>query len=272
MYPKLEETVETEKIGRVVDVSKFPDIGKVVYQDWRGTNITNVKSSNYGDAAAIEELIQHCLDYDYLGLATNMEVNLAPMRADSWSRIDVETDSFDCDDRCIVDTSIRLEEYDGNPDDKGHYYYYVPFTADITNKAVIRHADVTVSGSNISTIYDYDPVAGRHDTGVSVSISLPKAISLSFTPGPHIEISKEAGGINNRSLTLRYQALTPIGLDGYTSSDLRCDAHIESYQSVGAMAGGFGDFSVLTYEYGTTPVGDYVDPITYENSHSCTVG
>ena len=40
--PKLEETVETEKIGRVVDVSKFPDIGKVVYQDWRGTNITNV--------------------------------------------------------------------------------------------------------------------------------------------------------------------------------------------------------------------------------------
>ena len=245
--PEPEEVVESEEIGRVIDVSQFPDIGKIVYQDWRGTNITNVKSSNYSDTAAIEELIQHCLDYDYLGLATNMEVNLAPLRADSWSRIDVETDSFDCDDRCIVDTSIRLEEYDGNP-------------------------DVTVSGSKISTIDDYGPTPESHSAGVSVSFSLPKGISVMFTPGPNIQISREAGGINSSSITLRYQALTSIGFKGYTDDNLRCDAHIESYQGVGAMASGFGNFSILTYEYGTSTSGDYVDPITYENSHPCTVG
>lgn len=267
-----EVVTESGEISRVVDVSQFPDIGKMVYQDWRGTNITNVKSSNYGDTAAIEDLIQHCLDYDYLELSTNMGVNLAPLRADSWSRIDIETDSFDCDDRCIVDTSIRLEEYDGNPDSRGNYYYYVPFIVDITNKAVIRSADVTVSGSSISTIDDYGPTPESCNPGISVSFTLPKGIGVSFTPGPKLEISREAGGINNRSLTLRYQPLTHIGLKGYTDDNLRCDAHIESYQSVGSMAGGFGDFSILTYEYGTSTAGDYADPVTYENTHSCTVG
>lgn len=258
--------------GKVVDVSQFPEVGKLVYQDWRGSNITTVKSSNIGNTEEIEALIQHCFEYDYLGLATKMESELAPMVADSWTRMDVETDSFDCDDRCIVDTSIMLNEYDGNPDSRGNYYYYVPFTADITNKAVIRRADVTAKGSVTSTIDDYGPTPKSVSAGANVSFSLPFSISVSFAPGPRIQITKEDGGINNRSVTLRYQPKTPLGINGYIGDDLRCDVHIESYQEVGAMAGGFGTFSVLTYEYGTTPSGDYTDPITYENSHPCTVG
>lgn len=259
--------------GKVVDVSQFPEVGKLVCQDWRGSNITTVKSSNIGNTEEIEALIQHCFEYDYLGLATKMDSGMAPMVADSWSRMDVQTDSFDCGNRCIVDTSIMLNEYDGNPDTRGNYYYYVPFTADITNKAVIRRVDVKAAGSVVSKIDDYGPTPTSVNAGTSISFGLPYSISVSFAPGPKVQITKEDGGINNRSVTLRYQAKAPLfGLDGYTDDDLRCDVHIESYQGVGAMAGGFGTFSILTYEYGTTPSGDFTDPITYENSYPCTVG
>lgn len=256
--------------GNLVDVSQFPNVGKLIYQDQRGSNVTSVKSSNTSDSEAVRALINKCFDYDYLYSTTGMEKNSALASADSWTRVDVSSDTFDCDNRCVVSTSIRLEKYDGNPDSRGNYYFYVPFIVDVENDSTIKKVEVKTYGSPTSTIDDYGPVATNVGSGVNVSFSLPKGIGISFTPGPKTKITKVSGGIDNRDVTIGYQPLTAIGFNGYTQSDIRCDAHLESYQS-GQLGAGYGQFHVYTYAVGTSPSGDYVDPITYYNSHPCTV-
>ena len=264
------KTAKKEATGvRYVDVSLFPVVGKLIYQDWRGINITTVKSSNSDDLQAQADLIEKCFNYDYLYKTTGLEKAEEQTRADSWSRVDVVSDTFECGDRCVVSTSIRLDEYDGNPDPRGNYYYYVPFIVDVENNATIQKVDVTTYGAPTSKIIDYGPPATTVGSGASISFSLPKAISVSFTPGPRARISKVSGGIDNKDVTIRYQPLTMVGLNGYTQDDIRCDVHIESYQS-GPLGAGYGTFEIHTYD--TNAYGDsYVDPIIYSNSHPCTV-
>lgn len=264
-----ETAKQEENDVRYVDVSLFPTVGRLIYQDWRGTNVTTVKSSNSEHWKDPTGLIEKCFNYDYLYNTTGVEKAKRRAGADTWSRVDVVTDTFECGDRCVVSTSIRLDKYDGNPDSRGNYYYYVPFIVDIENNATIQKVDVTTYGAPSSKIADYGPTATSVGAGASISFSLPKAISVSFTPGPRTKISKISGGIDNKAVTIRYQPRSMAGLDSYTQDDIRCDAHIESYQS-GPLGAGYGAFEIHTYV--TNAYGDtYVDPIVYTNSHPCTV-
>ena len=87
------ETAKQEEDDvRYVDVSLFPTVGRLIYQDWRGTNITTVKSSNSEHWKDPTGLIEKCFNYDYLYNTTGVEKAKRRAGADTWSRVDVITD------------------------------------------------------------------------------------------------------------------------------------------------------------------------------------
>lgn len=111
----------------------------------------------------------------------------------------------------------------------------------------IHNVKVNVAGGNLSKVYDYGPKDLSCNANVSVSFQLPQAISVSFTPGTKVAISKVGGGLDSNYFTVKYQPKNFLNVDTYTPDRMQCEAHIEGYQEYNSFQA-FGTFEVETYD------------------------
>lgn len=266
---KSENSIGT--LENTVDMSSFDVLGVLVYRDISGTNVTQVRIESLADKELIATALQYCFSYDYFSLA-NISGNSMTVTADytnSWTNVDVTTETFVAT-RCTVSSSLKLDKNAGNPNSNGEYLQYTPYVVEVDVNSgstvySVRKVEVEVKGGANSTIYDYGPLNQSCGASASVSFGLPYSINVSFTPGSKVSISKVSGGINSNSVKICYQPKTLIGIDGYEYDGIRCEAHIEAYQSNNKYLYGYGQYSVHTYEHDSYS-GDPINYLKYTNS------
>jgi len=263
-----EKADEAAQPGTLVNVSTYCSAGKLIYQDIRGANITNIVVEDSGNGEKVMETFRYCFGYDYLELSTRETLSDAErgMRYSicDWTNVDTATATYSFT-RVMINTSIRVYSDDDNPNADGENLQYVPYIVEINpcDWCVVDYAEIEVKGGRGSLIYNYGPTEQTCGASGTVAFSMPPYIAVSFTPCSGVTISKISGGIDSRNLKLGYNAVNILGIDWYTFDSVRCEAHIESYQP-SSFYYGYGAFHVLTYEadfvYGNT-----WNPITYYN-------
>ena len=268
-YPEKQEVTSAKvNSSQMVDVSKFDSIGKLIYRDERGSNVTDIKVEA-NDEDKILEAINHVFEYDYLKLALKKENNVARNNIlknntlfaydNSWSNVDVDTSSYSTA-RCNIDTSLKIDSNDGNPNGDNEYLYYIPYVVDVEitdSKAYIDENTIEVKGKSGSLISAYG--AYNQSAESSFSISLPFSISTTISTGTTVDVNKLSGGINHRNVEVEYDVVGFLGADA-VSKDLISEAHIESYQSDSDYFRAYGQFHVKTCEY------QFRNSVTYYNS------
>lgn len=238
-YAKYGESVE------IVNVAEFPVLGRMIYQNEEGTNVTTVYVEDLNDMALVANTIDYCFSYDYLRLSS--EAAKARDFNNSWSNVDVNTNTYS-HERATVTTSIGIDKNDGNPNSDGEYLFYVPYRVDVdVNVPYVTHnVSLDVAGNIASSVYEYGPKDISCDANASVSFQLPQAISVSFTPGEKVAITKTDGGFDSNNFTVEYQPKNFLGIDSYTANRMQCEAHIEGYQT-GSYFQAYGAFEIETY-------------------------
>lgn len=252
---------------RVVDVAEFPMLGRMLYQNEAGINVTGVYVEDINNEALVESAIDYCFEYDYFGLSGSRNVAARDFSS-SWTNVDINTGTY-VQERATITTSIGIEKNDGNPNFNGEYLFYLPYKVDVDIKTpyVIHNVKVNVAGGNLSKVYDYGPKDLSCNANVSVSFQLPQAISVSFTPGTKVAISKVGGGLDSNYFTVKYQPKNFLNVDTYTPDRMQCEAHIEGYQEYNSFQA-FGTFEVETYR-AQQPTGDnpgFVEGVIIKNS------
>jgi len=249
----------------IVNVAEFPMLGQLVYKDGDDVNVTSVYVENLNDNELVADTIDYCFGYDYIGLSGSK--NRAGDFSNSWSNVDISTNTYR-HTRATISTSIGIDRNNGNPNYDGEYLFYVPYKVDVDIAApyAIHNVKLDLSGNIASKVYDYGPKDVSCDANASISFQLPKAISVSFTPGTKVAISKVDGGIDSNNFAVEYQPKNFLAVDSYTSDRMQCEAHIQGYQT-GSYFQAYGAFEVETYK-GQQPAGGrpaYVDPIIIVN-------
>jgi len=254
-YPQEHEN-EVEQEG-MENVSNYPSIGKMIYQDNRGVNITDIRVKEPENETLVKNAVLRCLEYDYLYLSTGVTEDNAILRSgdfsNSWRNVDVMTKSYTLgDDYGTVNVSLKVDKNTGNPNSSGEYLYYVPYIIDIEMRAgyYIENATAEVGGSDTSKIYDYGPTNTSCSANASISFGLPYSVSVTFSPGSKVAITKESGGIDSKTVKIKYQPKDALGVNA-VASNLRCDAHAETYDT-NSTAFGTGQFRIQVGEYRQT--------------------
>ena len=250
----------------VVNVAEFPMLGQMVYQDEGNTNVTCVYVESLSDSELIADAIDYCFEYDYLEFSG--VINRTGDFSNSWSNVDISTKTYQYT-RATITTSIGIDRNDGNPNSDGEYLFYVPYKVDVDIAApyAIHNVKLDLAGNRASKVYDYGPKDVSCDANASVSSQLPKAISVSFTPGTKVAISKVSGGLDSNNFAVEYQPKNFLAVDSYTSDRMQCEAHIEGYQT-GSYFKANGNFRVETYKRQQPSGGQpaYVDPLIITNN------
>ena len=142
---------------RVVDVAEFPMLGRMLYQNEAGINVTGVYVEDINNEALVESAIDYCFEYDYFGLSGSRNVAARDFSS-SWTNVDINTGTY-VQERATITTSIGIEKNDGNPNFNGEYLFYLPYKVDVDIKTpyVIHNVKVNVAGGNLSKVYDYGP-------------------------------------------------------------------------------------------------------------------
>lgn len=254
-----------------VDVSSFDPLGVLIYKTVQGVNATEIKIEDAANKVKVADGLEYCLSYDYIDLAiSNTDKNRSGGYTNTWINVDVNTATY-LTTRCAINTSIKLDKNSGNPNSDNEYLQYTPYVVDVdvvkssSDTYSIRKVDVKVKGSSSSLIYDYGPLNQSCGASASVSFGLPYSVSVSFSPGSKVGITRLNGGINSNTVTIQYQIKTPIGLNGYEYDGVRCEGHIESYQRNTSYLYGYGQFNVYTYIHDFYS-GEPSNLITYYNS------
>lgn len=265
------KTENKNSFSKSVDISSFDVLGVLIYRDISGNNVTQVRIESLDNKELVDTTLKYCFTHDYLALANSPKNNMAVTAnyTNSWTNVDVTTATYSTA-RCIITTSIKLDKNAGNPNSNGEYLQYTPYIVEVeVNSGAtvysVRKVEVEVKGGSNSTIYDYGPVNQSCGASASVSFGLPYSVNVSFNPGSKVAISKVSGGINSNSVKICYQAKAPIGIDGYEYDGMRCEAHIEAYQSNNQNLYGYGQYNVYTYEHDLYS-GDPINYLMYYNS------
>ena len=257
--------------GNSVDISSFDTLGVLIYRTANGVNVTKIKIEDSTNKIRVAEGLEYCLSYDYFALVnSNATTTRSGGYTNTWINVDVNTYTH-LATRCTINTSIKIDKNSGNPNSNNEYLQYTPYIVDIdvvksdSNVYSIHKVEVEVKGSSSSLIYDYGPLNQSCGASASVSFGLPYSISVSFTPGSNVGITRSAGGINSNSVKIKYQIKSPAGLNGYEYDGVRCEAHIESYQRNNRYLYGYGQFNVYTYVHSSYS-GEPSNLIRYYNS------
>ena len=265
-YPIAETTKDNGSTNdkTMVDVSQFDSIGILIYKEGSASNVTKVYVESHDQ---VSKAIEYCLSYDYLKLANNNQIsdksilqkNLAAADySDTWYTVDVDTATY-MTDRSTITTSLKVMRNGGNPV-AGKYLFHAPYKVDVDMDSPSWYVDRTtleVKGGSQSLISAYGPLP-TSGTTTTVSFSLPYSITVGFDVGTRVKINKLSGGYDSVSLKTEFDVKTVLGLNA-VASNMHCEAHIESYQTLQVLAG-YGQFHVTTCGY------QFSNPITYYNS------
>lgn len=93
---------------RVVDVAEFPMLGRMLYQNEAGINVTGVYVEDINNEALVESAIDYCFEYDYFGLSGSRNVAARDFSS-SWTNVDINTGTY-VQERATITTSIGIEK------------------------------------------------------------------------------------------------------------------------------------------------------------------
>ena len=244
----------------IVDVSKFPSVGKLIYQDTIGTNITEIIVEDFSNDEKLLDAFIYCFTYDYSELSKSADSPETKSYTYSWSNVDIDTSTY-ITARCTINTAIKLDKNDGNPNSNDEYLGHAGYVVDtdMNSGYYLDQTDVEVKGRATSLVYAYGPPNMTNPSNATISFGLPFSLNISFTPGAaRVNISKLAGGINSNNLKTRFNPVTIFGTNGLGGSML-AEADIETYQPSTSYFYGYGQFYVKTVMY------NWNSPMTYYN-------
>lgn len=235
----------SENGDEICDVSQFPKLGILIYQENGTTNVTNLYVEDLFDESLVFKTLEYCLQHDYLKFQESKDPRgIAPQNFGySWKNVDTNTATY-THPRCIVTTSLRLDKNSDNPNSAGEYLYYLPYEAEISMNSgfKVRKGVINTIGKPGSKVYGYGPK--NESSAISVTISLPYGISTSISTKTNCNIEKTEGGLDSDHVKITYQPVTSIGIDKNVD-ELACFSHIEAFQDNNSYLG-YGQFSFTT--------------------------